>query len=65
MFYVQYMYEKKLVKYFLFYVGGFDVYNVETALPKIEWDAVEANLRAASDEEKRVRAEHYYLLYLL
>ena len=35
-------------------LGGFDVYNVETALPKIEWDTVEANLRAASDEEKRV-----------
>lgn len=34
--------------------GGFDVYNVETALPKIEWETVEANLRAASDEEKRV-----------
>nr|CAH0103794.1 unnamed protein product [Daphnia galeata] len=34
---------------------GFDVYNVETALPKIEWDTVEANLRAASDEEKRKR----------
>ncbi|EFX75061.1 hypothetical protein DAPPUDRAFT_108299 [Daphnia pulex] len=33
--------------------GGFDVYNVETALPKIEWDTVEANLRAASEEEKR------------
>lgn len=35
-------------------LGSFDVYNVETALPKIEWDTVEANLRAASDEEKRV-----------
>ncbi|KAK4012225.1 hypothetical protein OUZ56_021326 [Daphnia magna] len=35
--------------------GGFDVYNVETALPKIEWETVEANLRAASDEEKRKR----------
>ncbi|XP_057379974.1 LOW QUALITY PROTEIN: schwannomin-interacting protein 1-like [Daphnia carinata] len=35
--------------------GGFDVYNVETALPKIEWETVEANLRAANDEEKRKR----------
>ncbi len=44
-----------LLKPFVHFAGGFDVYNVETALPKIEWDTVEANLRAASDEEKRVR----------
>jgi hypothetical protein len=36
------------------FVGAFDVYNVENAMPKIEWDTVEANLRAANDEEKRV-----------
>jgi hypothetical protein len=44
------------------FLGGFDVYNVETALPKIEWDTVEANLRAASEEEKRVCI---YILYEL
>jgi hypothetical protein len=38
----------------LTFLGGFDVYNVETVLPKIKWDTVEVNLQAASDKEKRV-----------
>ena len=37
----------------LTFLGGFDVYNVETALPKIEWDTVESNLGAFSDEEEK------------
>lgn len=40
---------------FLSLLDGFDVYNIETALPKIDWDAMETHLLAAKDEEKRVR----------
>lgn len=35
-------------------VGGFDVYNIETAMPKIDLDAIESHLRAAREEERRV-----------
>lgn len=34
--------------------GGFDVYNIETAMPKIDLDAIETHLRAAREEERRV-----------
>lgn len=34
--------------------GGFDVYNIETAMPKIDLDAIESHLRAAREEERRV-----------
>ncbi len=33
---------------------GFDVYNMESAMPKIDWETMEAHLRAAREEEKRV-----------
>ncbi|GLG92549.1 Uncharacterized protein GBIM_00215 [Gryllus bimaculatus] len=33
--------------------GGFDVYNIETAMPKIDLDAIESHLRAAREEERR------------
>ncbi|XP_026824389.1 uncharacterized protein LOC105277234 [Ooceraea biroi] len=36
--------------------GGFDVYNIETAMPKIDLDAIESHLRAAREEERRVKA---------
>ncbi|GLG92548.1 Schwannomin-interacting protein 1 homolog [Gryllus bimaculatus] len=36
-------------------VGGFDVYNIETAMPKIDLDAIESHLRAAREEERRRR----------
>lgn len=36
------------------FVGGFDVYNIETAMPKIDLDAIESHLRAAREEERRV-----------
>ncbi|CAG2056137.1 unnamed protein product [Timema podura] len=36
-------------------LGGFDVYNIETAMPKIDLDAIEAHLKAAKEEERRVR----------
>jgi hypothetical protein len=42
-------------KLFVFVVtGGFDVYNIETAMPKIDLDAIESHLRAAREEERRV-----------
>ncbi|BES89114.1 Schwannomin-interacting protein 1 [Nesidiocoris tenuis] len=34
---------------------GFDVYNIETALPKIDLEAIETHLRAAKEEERRRR----------
>ncbi|KAJ8878537.1 hypothetical protein PR048_019115 [Dryococelus australis] len=34
--------------------GGFDVYNIETAMPKIDLEAIEAHLRAAREEERRL-----------
>lgn len=34
--------------------GGFDVYNIETAMPKIDLDAIESHLLAAREEERRV-----------
>jgi hypothetical protein len=38
--------------------GGFDVYNIETAMPKIDLDAIESHLRAAREEERRVSYSH-------
>jgi hypothetical protein len=38
--------------------GGFDVYNIETAMPKIDLDAIESHLRAAREEERRVSNSH-------
>ncbi|XP_034951662.1 general transcriptional corepressor trfA isoform X2 [Chelonus insularis] len=35
--------------------GSFDVYNIETAMPKIDLDAIESHLRAAREEERRRR----------
>ncbi|XP_016841747.1 schwannomin-interacting protein 1 homolog isoform X2 [Nasonia vitripennis] len=35
--------------------GGFDVYNIETAMPKIDMDAIETHLKAAREEERRRR----------
>ncbi|XP_015429490.1 PREDICTED: uncharacterized protein LOC107186179 [Dufourea novaeangliae] len=35
--------------------GVFDVYNIETAMPKIDLDAIESHLRAAREEERRRR----------
>ncbi|XP_018368126.1 PREDICTED: uncharacterized protein LOC108764387 isoform X2 [Trachymyrmex cornetzi] len=37
--------------------GGFDVYNIETAMPKIDLDAIESHLRAAREEERRVKMD--------
>lgn len=33
---------------------SFDVYNIETALPKLDIDAIENHLRAAKEAERRV-----------
>ncbi|XP_031343872.1 uncharacterized protein PF11_0213 isoform X2 [Photinus pyralis] len=38
-------------------LGGFDVYNIETAMPKIDLDAIETHLRAAREEERRRRTD--------
>lgn len=40
--------------------GGFDVYNIETAMPKIDLDAIESHLRAAREEERRVSNQHSF-----
>lgn len=34
--------------------GSFDVYNIETALPKLDLDAIESHLKAAKEAERRV-----------
>lgn len=34
--------------------ANFDVYNIETALPKIDLEAIENHLKAAKEEERRV-----------
>ncbi|XP_064212618.1 schwannomin-interacting protein 1 homolog [Tribolium castaneum] len=38
-------------------LGGFDVYNIETAMPKIDLEAIESHLRAAREEERRRRTD--------
>lgn len=43
--------------------GGFDVYNIETAMPKIDLDAIESHLRAAREEERRV--SEYFYIYII
>lgn len=46
-------------------IGGFDVYNIETAMPKIDLDAIESHLRAAREEERRVSKTDFSLSQLL
>uniref|UniRef100_A0A1B6KMA8 Schwannomin interacting protein 1 C-terminal domain-containing protein n=1 Tax=Graphocephala atropunctata TaxID=36148 RepID=A0A1B6KMA8_9HEMI len=36
-------------------LGSFDVYNIETAMPTIDLDAIENHLKAAREEERRRR----------
>lgn len=43
--------------------GGFDVYNIETAMPKIDLDAIESHLRAAREEERRVSENIFIYIY--
>ncbi|XP_030760137.1 uncharacterized protein LOC115885376 [Sitophilus oryzae] len=38
-------------------LGGFDVYNIETAMPNIDLEAIECHLRAAREEERRRRTD--------
>ncbi|XP_056639444.1 general transcriptional corepressor trfA [Diorhabda sublineata] len=38
-------------------IGSFDVYNIETAMPKIDLEAIECHLRAAREEERRRRTD--------
>ncbi|XP_044266458.1 schwannomin-interacting protein 1 homolog isoform X2 [Tribolium madens] len=38
-------------------LGSFDVYNIETAMPKIDLEAIESHLRAAREEERRRRTD--------
>ncbi|KAI5633940.1 schwannomin-interacting protein 1 domain-containing protein [Phthorimaea operculella] len=35
-------------------LGSFDVYNIETALPKLDFDAIESHLKAAKEAERRM-----------
>uniref|UniRef100_A0A6P7F9E4 Uncharacterized protein LOC114327075 n=1 Tax=Diabrotica virgifera virgifera TaxID=50390 RepID=A0A6P7F9E4_DIAVI len=39
-------------------LGSFDVYNIETAMPKIDLEAIECHLRAAREEERRVKEKY-------
>ena len=48
--------------FFHVFPASFDVYNIETALPVIDLEAIENHLKAAKEEERRVS---YYLLYLI
>ncbi|KAI8428015.1 hypothetical protein MSG28_002312 [Choristoneura fumiferana] len=36
-------------------LGSFDVYNIETALPKLDLDAIENHLKAAKEAERRTK----------
>ncbi|XP_031763602.2 schwannomin-interacting protein 1 homolog isoform X2 [Galleria mellonella] len=36
-------------------LGSFDVYNIETALPKLDLDAIENHIKAAKEAERRKR----------
>jgi hypothetical protein len=38
----------------------FDVYNIETALPHIDLEAIESHLMAAKEEEQKVSSFPYY-----
>lgn len=48
--------------------GSFDVYNIETALPKLDLDAIENHLKAAKEAERRVcnfiTKNEYYEFYI-
>lgn len=37
------------------------MYNIETAMPKIDLDAIESHLRAAREEERRVSNKQFFL----
>ncbi|XP_044752738.1 general transcriptional corepressor trfA isoform X2 [Coccinella septempunctata] len=39
------------------HLGSFDVYNIETAMPKIDMEAIELHLKAAREEERRRRTD--------
>lgn len=43
--------------------GSFDVYNIETAMPKIDLDVIESHLRAAHEEERRVSKFFFFLQF--
>ncbi|KPJ06476.1 hypothetical protein RR48_14215 [Papilio machaon] len=38
-------------------LDSFDVYNIETALPKIDLDAIESHLKAAKEAERRLSSD--------
>lgn len=39
---------------YLIVAGLFDVYNIETAMPNFDLEAIECHLKAAKEEEQRV-----------
>lgn len=41
---------------------NFDVYNIETALPKIDLEAIENHLKAAKEEERRVSSINIFFI---
>ena len=40
----------------------FDVYNIETALPVIDLEAIETNLIAAKEEERKVCSKNIHFI---
>ena len=48
----------------LCFPGSFDVYNIETALPKLDLDAIENHLKAAKEAERRVSAVNLFFSFL-
>lgn len=44
---------------------NFDVYNIETALPKIDLEAIENHLKAAKEEERRVSPIYLYFHFIV
>lgn len=41
-------------------VNAFDVYNIETALPDMDWSSLEEKLRAASEEARLIQEVSYF-----
>lgn len=47
------------------FADAFDVYNIETALPVIDLDAIEALMASAQEEDKKVSHTLYWCILIL
>jgi len=43
---------------------AFDVYNIETALPELDWKNLEEKLKAANEEAKRIQEVSFYTTFI-